>query len=533
MKSMKKLLAILLVVCLAFASLMACGNEEGSQGTGSTAGVRETAGDNDDKDTVSNETAGEAEAADGDEDVEWDEEPAQVTWMMWNVGGSFNEAGLQAVEDAINEITLKKINVQVDLQLLEMGTYLSQMPMQVGAGDKIDLISTFPAAAGAFNSMVNAGQLLPLDELLEEYAPETLETVPESVLKATTVDGQIYAIPVYTDNTNDLAWICRESYLTEAGFSIEDIKTVDDITKVFEKVYELHPDMKMISSGAKSIFGSAGVLLNGVTYDTLGTTVLGVMVDEDAAKVVSLYETDEFKDIAATLRDWYEKGYVDKDIMVREDDPTSDNTVFSFLLAGNKTRTRGSEALAGEPLASAIITEGCISTGTMTILTTAIPVCATEPEAAAALLNLCYTDKDLKMLVSYGIEGQNYEYAENGGISVKTDSSYAPNLTGIFGNVLLCDPTVSEVDMNYKMSDVDMDALNYSPLLGFSVDTDPISNEVSAISSVYTEYQGLVYCGLADEATYQEFIDKLYANGLQVYMDEVQRQLDEWMGEQK
>ena len=34
-----------------------------------------------------------------------------------------------------------------------MGAYLSQMPMQVGAGDKIDLITTFPAGSGAFNTM--------------------------------------------------------------------------------------------------------------------------------------------------------------------------------------------------------------------------------------------------------------------------------------------------------------------------------------------------------------------------------------------
>lgn len=529
MKTMRKVTLLLLSMCMVLALLTSCGNEEAPEGDKPVVG--NTAADD-------TEASGESSGGLGDEStaatvnsdaVDWDEDPAEVTWMMWNVGGSFTQDGLKAVEDAVNEITLNKINVRVNLEMLEMGSYLSQMPMQVGAGDKIDLISTFPAAAGSFNSMVNSGQLQPLDELLAENAPETLALLPEQVLDATTFNGEVYAVPVYTDNTNNLHWICKEAYLTEAGFTAEDIKSVDDVTKVFEAVYALHPDMKMISGGAKSLIGSAGVFFNGVTYDTLGTELLGVMIDDDPSKVVSIYETEAYENIYTTLRGWYEKGYIDKDVMIREADATSDTTVFSFFLAGNKLRTAGSETMAGEALVSVPLTEGCITTGTMTMLTMAIPVCATEPEAAARLLNLCYTDKDLKMLVSYGIGGENYTYNDDNALIVNTSGNYAPNTVGIFGNVMLCDPPEAQMEMGYNMSDIDQSSLYYSPLLGFSVNTDPISNEAAALSGVYTEYQGLINCGLADEATLKEFIDKLYANGLQVYMDEVQRQLDEWL----
>ena len=136
------------------------------------------------------------------------------------------------------------------------------------------------------------------------------------------------------------------------------------------------------------------------------------------------------------------------------------------------------------------------------------------------------------MLVSYGIEGENYTYAENGGLEVNADSNYAPNTVGLFGNVLLCDSTRQELDAGYKMSEVDIDGLKYSPLLGFRINTDAISSEVAALNTVYEEYKGQILTGLADDASYQAFIDKLYANGLQTYIEEVQRQLDEWRAQQ-
>ena len=533
---LKRTLGLLLVSCMA---LTACGNSEsaankdaaGDNSTGSTAAESTAADSGADAQNTDSKDASADDSAAGGMPVDWEEDPAEVTWMLWNVGGTFSQEGVQAVEDAVNEITLAKINVKVNLEILEMGTYMSQMPMQVGANDKIDLITTFPGGSGTFSSMVTVGQLMPLDDLLADYAPETLELIPENILDATTVDGTLYAVPVYTDYTNDAYWVCRESYLTEAGFTADDIKSVDDITKVFEAVYALHPDMKMVSSGANSLVSQP--FMNGVAYDTLGTDLLAVMVDEDETKVVSLYESDAYKENYAILKDWYEKGYIDKDIMIREDDPTGDNTVFSFFLGGNRSRTTGSEEMAGEPLVSVKIADGSVCTSSVAIMTMGIPVSATEPEAAARLLNLCYTDKDLKMLVSYGIEGENYTYDEQGGVVADTSSGYAPNTLGIFGNAMLCDPSANEVKIGYNMNDIDQSTLKYSPLMGFFFNTEPVSNEAAALSNVFNEYKAQVSCGMADEATMNEFIEKLYANGFQNYIDEAQRQLDEWLAAQK
>lgn len=503
----------------------AAGNEADSN-TEDTTGAGDEA-----EDTSGTEGTAEAEGGDGEEQTEWDEEPAEVTWLLWNVGGNCNEEGVQSVEDALNEITLNKINVKVDLQVLDMGTYMSQMPMQVSSGDKIDLITTFPAGAGSYQAMQSAGQLKPLTELLEEYAPETLAVFPENVLKATSDGDTIYALPVLTDYTNDGYWVCRQSYLDSANIDLANVQKWEDLTDVFAKMYEANPGMKMISSGAQNLANSAGAMVSGVAYDSLGSEFVAVMVDRDPKKVVSYFETEEFKETFKLLQQWYQAGYIDKDVATRTDDPTVDTSVASVFLGGNIVRVAGGDVLAGEPRQRVKLVEGYIGTSTIAMMNMAVPTSATEPEAAVKLMNLCYTDKEVKMLVSYGIKDKDYTLTD-GGVETIASANYAPNTYGIFGNTLICDPASAEVETGQYIADVDLDALKYSPILGFRINNEPIAQEQGALDTVFAEFKGMVMTGSCDDAAYDDFIKKLYDNGLQKYIDEVQKQLDEWYAAQ-
>ena len=466
-------------------------------------------------------------------ETEWEDDPAEVVWYLWNVGGVATPDGIQAVEDALNEITLPKINVEVDLEILDMGTYMTQMPMESSAGTQVDLITAFPAGAGSYAQMVANKQLLPLDDLLENEAPEMVDLLSEEFLKATQKDGVTYAVPVYMDATNDLYWNARTSYIEEAGFNPEDIHDYKDITEVFAKVHELHPEMKMISTGGQGLIGSAGVLFTGVTYDSLGTTLAAVMIEDDAAKVVSLLETDAYKEMLSVLNDWYAAGYIDMDAPIREDDPTSDTSVFSFWLAGNPSRTLATDTAAGEPLTHVNLTHGCISTGTSTILTMGIPVSAEEPEGAARLMNLCYTDPEVKNLISFGIEGVDYTLRDDGAVIEAEGAAYNPNTTGIFGNQFLSHPAEDLLDAGIDPTDVNPDEWYYSPLYGFSIDLEKIAGQNTQLQNVYGEFNPTVSCGFGTEETYQNYIDKLYASGMQEYLDEIQKQLDEYLAGQE
>ena len=515
----KRIIALLMAGAMAV-SMAGCGNSEnGKTNQDTTADAADNNAGSDDA------TQDDAEA-----DGEWDEVPAEVTWYMWNVGGTVTPEGVDAVEEKLNEITLKKINVKVDLEILEMGTYLTQMAMEVGAGSKIDLISTFPAAAGSYSQMVAKNQLMPLNDLLEEYAPELLETVPQEYLKATQKDGVTYAIPVYNDQRNDYYWECRTSVLDELGIDPDSIKDVNDITEVFAKVHEARPDLKCISTAGQNLVGN-GLLWTGDIYDTLGTNLAAVMVDDDATKVVCALETDEFKESVKILNEWYAAGYIDKNAPIREDDPISDKSVFSFCLSGNPSRVLATDQAAGEPLTKVKIGEGCISTGVATILTMAIPVSATEPEGAAKLLNLCYTDEEVKTLISYGLEGTDYTTNDDGTITKSENAAYNPNTSVIFGNQFLLPLTAEEAAIGIDNTDVDSSSWNYSPLYGFSVDLSKVSTVDTQLQNVYGEFNATITCGFGSDDDYQAYIDKLYTAGLQDYLDELQSQLDAYLAQ--
>lgn len=523
----RRIISTILAVSLCASMLMGCGgkqepaaeNTPGTEDATDSQGEEETEGASD--------SQGEGEDGDGETQAEWDEAPAEVTWLLWNVGGNCNEEGVQSVEDALNEITLNKINVKVDLQVLDMGTYMSQMPMQVSSGDKIDLITTFPAGAGSYQAMQASKQLLPLKALLEDYAPETLEVFPEKVLKSTSEGEEIYALPALTDYSNDGYWVCRQSYLDSGNVDMANIKTMTDLTDAFAKMYEANPGMKMISSGAQNLANSSGAMVSGVAYDSLGSEFIAVMVDKDPTKVVSYFETDEFKETFKLLQEWYQAGYIDKDVATRTDDPTVDTSVGSVFLGGNIVRVAGGDVLAGEPRQRVKLVEGYIGTSTIAIMNMAVPTSATEPEAAVKLMNLCYTDKDVKMLVSYGIKDKDYKITD-GGVELIASANYAPNTYGIFGNTLICDPADVEVQTGQYIADVDLESLKYSPLLGFRINSDPITQEQAALDTVFAEFKGMVMTGSCDDTVYEDFIKKLYDNGLQKYIDEVQTQLDTW-----
>ena len=281
---MKKLMVLILCIGLLTTGLYGCGKQENVSETTGLASASTSADISENPETES--TAGA-----------WEEEPAEVTWYMWNVGGSFTEAGVQAVEDALNEITLKKINVKVDLVILEMGTYMTQMAMQVSAGDKIDLITTFPAGSGYYSTMVNTGQLLPLDSLIDDYAPELYDIIPEALLEATTFKGKLYAVPIYTDYVQSSCTVAKAAMFDETGMKPEDISSNENLTEVFKKLHELHPEIILLSSGSKTLVGRRG-------FDTMGTQAAAVYFGEggDPTKVVKLFEHEAYKAEVAQIK---------------------------------------------------------------------------------------------------------------------------------------------------------------------------------------------------------------------------------------
>ena len=72
-------------------------------------------------------------------------------------------------------------------------------------------------------------------------------------------------------------------------------------------------------------------------------------------------------------------------------------------------------------------------------------------------------------------------------------------------------------------------ASTWSKAYGFIMDTSTVANEQTALTNVYNTYYKSIECGAVDpETIIPQMNSELYAAGLEAYMAEKQRQLNEW-----
>ena len=106
-----------------------------------------------------------------------DEGEAEQIIMTYLTLGQ-NPADLQMVQDAINEISKEKINVEVEFKPVAISETFSNYSLWIGSGEQVDLMCI---AFQGLNNYVNSGQLLPLDEYLASdgsYLTQLSEELP-------------------------------------------------------------------------------------------------------------------------------------------------------------------------------------------------------------------------------------------------------------------------------------------------------------------------------------------------------------------
>ena len=486
----RKLLAALLTASMAAALLAGCGaaEEEGSK----DPGPAEETGEGDDAGKENNNVGDGEEAP---TDIDGEEDLADITVSFWSLSGKApDEADVGMVEDAINEITEESINTTVHLNIMDLGTYIPNGAMANGVanGEDFDLVLTAAAQSGSYHVMVSNGMLNPISDLLAKYAPELLSALPEGYLDATTREGQIYAVPSYCNKVKNMYW------LEAAGIDIESVKTIDDVDKALRVIKE-KTDLIPMGGAANTVnltfpgyaFGAGYVT---AAYDPLGentAVAAAVYHDDDTHTAVSRYETEEFKTDMAYLKKWYDDGLLDKDV-------ASDNaTGNAFLEKDNvasifyTSQFDNVASLAAQGDGSYVkLANGVVGTGDIQQFTWAIPVSCDEPEASAKFLNLMYTNADIVNLLNYGLEGVHYEKKADGtigfpeGVTEESSGYYLGNMTSLIGNGFLAYPWEGADPNSAQIARQEMENAQYSPLMGFTLDTAALGDVYTAICPI-------------------------------------------------
>ena len=556
---LKKLVVTVVIAAVLAGCLVGCGYTEGSgtvatgsggsdaiaSGTNMTEETREDGSDMTGGTTAAGmDTLGETMAAGSDMPycVDW-EDMAELNMVTMCTGAVPN--GLQEVEDAVNEITEIELNTHVNLEMIEMGSYIQQISLKMSSGEPVDILLTFPAGAASFTGMVNSNQLMDITDLIKEYGRPILDTVGQ-YMEATTVEGRIRSIPIYRNIVTNLYMVMRTDVLEDLGL-LETAKQADSL-KSFEEVFEAVKSssqwnyLSCLAPGG----GTGGILINSngfvgihsfgdnVLYDPLGSDYLvGADVSGNKPQVRLVTEMPAYRELIELTHEWYEKGYIYKDSATdgtMASELVKANTVFGYLTAGELGAESASEQSCGMPMTCVKLLTLPITTSSCTKFTWAVPNASQSPEAAVTFLSMMYTDSRINNLLAWGIEGRDY-VVENG-VAKYPDGITEPlyhTADFIVGNQFITIPWEGTPEGFRTIAREEMAAADISPWLGFTCNTDSISTELAAITNVVSEYEAQVNSGIANPSKLDEFIEKLKASNVQRVIDTYQTQLNDWI----
>ena len=440
----------------------------------------------------------------------------------------------EMVEEALNAITREKIGVEVDIEFHNVANYSEQIGLKMAGDEEMDLL----AIIGDTPNMVRQGELMPIDDLLDQYGKDIKEICGEFLYYGT-IDGKNYGVPVMNNKKYIGSLNCRKDIIDELGIDPASMMTLDGITAAFEKVYAAYPEMTMIAPDSEGIFyGYYGIDSEHVQHlDYIIGYYLAIM-----------NETEYYRRELEYVRDWYLKGYVDKDAAASSEVGSLayyDGNLFSYINMQNVYSDKvepvvhlGLTAIT-YPTYSIPISKDVVSS--VDTLGVGISSNSKHPEAAMKWINLLFTDQEMATTLGFGVKGHHWDLNEKGlaeyceGIE-PGNSGWETGFNWSMGNTgaSYVFATVSD-DPDYNKKQIEMnDTAERSIAYGFCFDGYEVEAEMAACESVIEKYALALESGSVDiDSVLPQFLDELKAAGIDKVVAEAQKQLDEFIAAKK
>lgn len=456
------------------------------------------------------------------------EEPYEATLMYWV---SSDARDVQHVEDAINELSIPQINVQVHLRPVTLGTYAQQIQMILSSDEALDVIPIYGTDAGSY---IESGYLVDMSPYMETVGQDLIDIVGQEDIDCCRIGDFLWGIPTMHERCNPIGYVVRTDLLEEAGFTAEDVTSMEDMTAVYEKVHELHPEITLYS-GINSL--TQPCLQS--TFDPLGSDYFGVLLNNGQDTVVSnWYESDQFRSWVELMYDWNQKGYISSDLSVSSDSGEAlmrAGNIFSFTTYVKPNSKQEKDLATGYDTTILQVTDPVCYTSTTNSGAYGIAANSQDPEKAVELLNWIYSTKEANDLLNWGVEGTDYQVNEDGTIgfpdgvtsdNVDYHQDFGWAMPNQFNSYVWEGNDINIWDEYQEVRD----NATVSKAYGFTFDTQNVENELAALRAVTDQYLVTIASGEAEpESAIQEMNDALYDAGLQTVMDEKQAQLDAWL----
>jgi putative aldouronate transport system substrate-binding protein len=444
---------------------------------------------------------------------------------------------LEAVNDAISKkLKADGLNFKLEYTWAPWDTYWNKQSLVVAGGEGFDLtwshISMLPQS-------VAKNVLMPIDEFLDSDGPQLIESTPDYVWKGVQIGGKTYAIPrvVPTAQSNDTYQIRGD---LRKKYQLPEIRTVADFEKFLEAVKVNDPTIL-------PVYGVNGLVREyAPSYYTNGdffASFFYIDVNEQPLKVKNLLASDAFEKIMNKAREWYKLGYVAKDPNAVNADFTKGTIAVDFsnvlrpteLIDALKTNVPAAEMEfvqfnSDQPKYIFNSVDNLLA-----VLST-----SQHPKEAIQFVNWMRNSQENYDLFSLGVQDINYKVDGSSASyeGIAPEKQYLPiswAWTDMRFSKFSKNITPAQLDVIQKW---DENAVK-TPLIGFSIDSEPVKNEVAKVDAIRKEYVsssavGPVSSGMVDLASVKEkMLKRVQDAGIDKILEEYQKQLDAYLAAQQ
>lgn len=449
---------------------------------------------------------------------------SQTPSLTWYVPGE-KQTDTQLVMDEINKMLEPEIGAKLDLQFIDGGAFTERMNMNMASGTEFDIC--FSGYINRYNHAVAQGGFVPLNALIEKEAPLLKKELPEYAWKAVEIEGEIYAVPNLQIYAMPRAIFIQKSFIDKYNYDVSKINHINDLEPLLKMIKENDTDVYPYNPD----FGIGPWLAGEFEEVVSGLYTVFMRRNDPDCKVFKIYETPEYIQGVHTLRDWYEKGYIRKDIASITNNSAEHRAgKYATWVASYKPGIEQDLLLSMKREIVVIpIEKPHITTDLCTQTLTAISVTSKQPQKAIKLIEKVNTNEKLYRLIVHGIEDMHYTKSGENHITYTDALGYKSGGGWKYGNQFNAFLLEGMADDTWKKTIELNESASNSKLLGFVLNTDTVINEISQCTGIVTEYRALENGSLDPVTTLNAYSNKLREAGIDKIIAETQEQVDAFL----
>ena len=532
-KTFVRILALVLALAMSF-SMIACGAKEQPEDTPVTPSEEASA----------NTPAPSEDAPEEREHVE----------LVFYTHATDIQPGFEKTMAAVNEYLKEKLNTTVDFRIYSQATYKETVNPAFMSGDEMDCLLVGSTGID-FTTNVSKNAFIDISDYIDTYLPGTKAQLPEAAWEAYSYQDGIYGICAIKDLSNQLGFYTNDTLLNDLGieFPADTYYTYKDLVPFFYEVKEARDakypekaDKPMLNIGevGGSIFYDFYDFFVGSYSTPLVITGIPGLQDYEGVKsgeeVTSYFYTEDFREYCEIIKGFRDNGLVQFEYAPEEYTSLNDGDAIGGIVWGDLAVDREARGYCFDP--TMYYAKGAtLMTSVMLAAGFALPVQCSNVERTLEVIELMNTDQYLATMMHFGPEGIGWNDADNDGVLEFEGTENDPSLGHLdkcwwhwygFG---LAAMTASKAPAGYPADFADrIFEMNKngadSGNLGFTFDASNVQTELAACNAVMDEYMSTFNFGTASDldATIDEFVNKLKANGLDTIIAECQTQLTAW-----